>query len=71
MTPEDKTRENRIRRAVSRRMLFLQKSRRRDERAPDFDRYMIVDPRTKSVVAGNNPVPYSMTLQDVENWLKG
>jgi hypothetical protein len=67
---EEKAMENRARRALERRGLQLQKSRRRDPRAIDFGGYMIVDPATNSVVAGASHAPYQMTLDDVEAWLK-
>ncbi len=67
---EEKVLENRVRRALDRRGLVLHKSRRRDPRAIDFGGYMIVDAATNSVVAGASPVAFSLTLADVEAWLK-
>ena len=62
--------ENRIRRALERRGLKLQRSRRRDPKARDFGGCQIVDPVTKVVVAGDDPLPFSMSLDEVELWLK-
>ena len=62
--------ENRVRRALSRRGLILSKTRRRDPKARDFDGYMIIDADTNSVVAGGTPFAFSMSLFDVEEWLK-
>jgi hypothetical protein len=39
---DDKVRENRLRRAAVRQGLLLVKSKRRDSRALDFDRYTLV-----------------------------
>lgn len=65
-----KVRENRLRRVAARRMMRLQKSRRRDPRAFDFGTYRLIDTRTESVVI---PDPASeshgATLDDVEAWL--
>ena len=62
-------RENRLRRAASRQGLNLTKSRRRDPRAYDYDRYMLVDAWTGKVVAGGDPHPYTLSLDEVEEWL--
>ena len=67
---EEKIMENRLRRALDRRGLQLQKSRRRDPRAIDFGGYMIVDPATNTAVAGSAPIAFAMSLADVEAWLK-
>ena len=48
----EKVRENRLRRMAERQGLQLVKSRRRDPRALDYGDYMLVDPSTNSVVAG-------------------
>jgi hypothetical protein len=66
----DKIRENRLRRAIERQGYRLTKSRRRDPRAYDFGRYMIIEPNRKFVVAGANPNAFSMTLDDVERWVE-
>ena len=67
---EDKIVENRCRRALSRRGFTLQKSRRRDPRAVDYGGYMIVDAATNTVVAGAGSNAFSMSLDEVEAWLK-
>ncbi len=67
---EDKIVENRCRRALDRRGLTLQKSRRRDPKAIDYGGYMIVDAATNTAVAGASPIAFSMSLDDVEAWLK-
>lgn len=65
----EKVRENRIRRTLERRGLLLVKSRRRDPKAWDFGLYRIDDLRTNVVVAGGEPGPYSMSIDEVEAWL--
>ena len=68
---DEKVRENRLRRMAQRQGLALQKSRRRDVRAIDYDRWMIVDPFTNTVVAGELNSFRAMTLDQVEAWLTG
>ena len=70
MTAE-KVRENRLRRAAQRQGYKLVKSRRRDPRAIDYDGWMLVDPSTGAVVAGGDPHPYALALEDVERFLRG
>jgi hypothetical protein len=67
---QSKVRENRLRRMADRQGLQLVKSRRRDPRAIDYGGYMLVDPRTNSVVAGAEGVgrPH-WSLDDVERYL--
>lgn len=65
----DKVRQNRLRRMAERQGLALAKSRRRDPNALDFGGFMLVDGKTNAVVAGGDPVPYSLTLDEVEAWL--
>jgi hypothetical protein len=66
----DKVRENRMRRAAGRQGLKLVKSRRRDPRAADYDRWLLADLRTGKPVTGANRFGWpSMTLEDVEAWL--
>jgi hypothetical protein len=67
-TPE-KVRENRLRRMAERQGLRLTRSRRRDPRAIDYGGYMIVDAETNVVMAGGTPVPFFLSLDDVEAWL--
>jgi hypothetical protein len=70
-SPAEKVRENRLRRAAERQGLALMKSRRRDPRAYDFGTYMLVDPRTNTVVAHGGQSGYGMSLEDVEDQLLG
>jgi len=62
----EKTRENRLRRMAQRQGLTLQKSRRRDPRAIDYGRWLIVDPNRNAIVGGE---PGRWTLDDVERFL--
>jgi hypothetical protein len=48
----ERVRENRLRRVADRQGLRLVKSRRRDPRAVDYGRYMLVDLATGAVVVG-------------------
>lgn len=65
----DKVRENRLRRMAERQGLELRKSRARDPRALGFGGFMLVDTRANAVVAGADGFEYSMTADDVEQWL--
>jgi hypothetical protein len=68
----DKVRENRLRRMADRQGLEIHKSRRRDPRAIDYDRWLILDTRTNAVVAGTEGTPrHGMTLDAVEAYLTG
>lgn len=72
-TTAEKTRETRLRRMAERQGLRLVKSRRRDPRAIDYGRYMILDVWTTGVVAGSDGdigLP-QWTLDDVEEFLTG
>lgn len=62
---DSKVTENRLRRAAERQGLQLQKSRRRDPRAVDFGTYGLVDPATKTLVAGDSNTGYGLTLAEV------
>jgi hypothetical protein len=64
-----KIRENRLRKTVTRRGYRLVKSRRRDPDSIDYGCFMITDPWTNSVVAGELNTPYALTLDQVEEWL--
>lgn len=66
ITPEEKVRENRLRRKAERRGLKLVKSRRRDPGALDFNQWWVVDLRRDVVVFGGD---YGETIDDVENYL--
>jgi hypothetical protein len=65
MEPEEKVRENVLRRKLDRMGFKLVKNRRRDTRAWDFGGYMILDAWTNSVVAGGS-VGYDLSIEDVE-----
>jgi hypothetical protein len=69
MDNASKVRENRLRRMAQRQGFALVKSRTRDWRAIDYDRWMIVDRFTNVVVAGAEPGYPSMTVDAVEAWL--
>ena len=69
-SPNPKTREIRLRRMAERQGLALHKSRRRDPRALDYDRWTIVDTDTGTVVAGTTHTGRpSFSLDDVEHFL--
>ena len=68
----DKVRENRLRRMAERQGLEIQKSRRRDRRAIDYDRWLILDPHTNTIVAGaEGTFRHGMTIDAVEAYLMG
>jgi hypothetical protein len=64
-----KVEENRIRRMAERQRLRLEKSRRRDPRAPDFGGFMLIDASTNAVVFGATPFAYSASLDEIEGFL--
>ena len=66
---DDKVRINRLRRAADRQRLRLTRSRRRDPRAVDFDGWMIIDLDTNGILAGGHPYAYSLSIDDVEDFL--
>jgi len=49
--------------------LALRKSRTRNETAPSFGNYRLLDPSRNRVVVGAHPFDYSFTLDEVEQWL--
>jgi len=61
--------ENRVRRAAQRQGLKLKKSRRRDRRAHDFPRYMIVAANNGAPVIGHKPNAFSASLEDIQLYL--
>jgi hypothetical protein len=62
-------REARIRRMIDRQGYLLEKSRRRDPRAVGYGLFRIVDPTTKTVVAGEGQrAEYTMSLDEAEAW---
>lgn len=62
-------RENRLRRAAERQGLRLVKSRRRDPRAFDYGKYMLVDVQTSGVVYGLVAGHIGADLDDIEAYL--
>lgn len=57
---------------ADRQAVRIEKSRRRDPSAYDFDRWWIVDPYNNSIVAGvGHNGRQSLTLDEVEAWLTG
>jgi hypothetical protein len=71
MTTAEKTRETRLRRMAERQGLALHKSPRRDHRAIDFEMWRIDDRATNTVVAGGEFNGFSLTIDEVEWYLKG
>jgi hypothetical protein len=70
MDTAERVRENRLRRMADRQGLRLEKSRRRDPRAVDYGKYMIVDQATGAVVVGTGPIGRpTWDLDQVEAWL--
>lgn len=65
----DKVQENRVRRMADRQGLLLRKQRRRDPRALDYGRYMLVDADGNYVVAGVEGGRAAWTLNDCEQYL--
>jgi hypothetical protein len=63
---DEKIRENRLRRMANRQGLRLEKSRRRDPRAPDWGTYRLVDPGTGSVVRYGGSSDYGLNLDEIE-----
>lgn len=50
--------------------LRLEKSRRKDPRAIDYESYMLVDAERDAAVLGAEPHAYSATIEDVAVWLE-
>jgi len=63
----DKVRENRARRVLHRRGLFLNKSRRKDPGAIGFGKYWIIDIEKNITVGGGKR---GMSFDEVEEWIK-
>ena len=70
-TETDAVQERRVRRAAERQGLRIQKCRRRDPRALGFGTYMITDPRSSTIVAGDIDTGYGLTLDEIERELGG
>jgi hypothetical protein len=70
MDTAERVRENRLRRMADRQGLRLEKSRRRDPRAVDYGKYIVVDQATGAVVVGTGPIGRpTWDLDQVEAWL--
>ncbi|MGO9960586.1 MAG: hypothetical protein ACLP50_32195 [Solirubrobacteraceae bacterium] len=65
---EEQLREQRVRRLARRQGFALVKSRRRNEGAPDYGMFWIVDPFRNAIVYGGSN---GTSLDDVEGWLEG
>lgn len=68
MTNTNQARELRLRRAAKRQHLSITKSRVRDPRAVDYQRWKVVDIHTNKIVAGDR---FGLTLDEVETYLMG
>lgn len=66
---ELKIKENRLRRMADRQGLALIKSKRRDPRSLDWQRFMIVDKFSNRIVAGELNSPQSLSIDEVEQFL--
>ena len=69
-----KIEEARLRRSARRQGLILSKTRRRDPRAFDHDRYVLLAEDTRYPVHAGSSVGrsiYSLTLEDVQEYLEG
>jgi len=71
MDQDEKVRENRLRRMAERQGYTLHKSRRRDPRALDFDRWMIVGENGRVVAGADSAGRPTMSLDQVEAHLTG
>lgn len=71
MDAEHKVREARLRRMAKRQGLHLQKSRRRDPLALDYNGYQLIDPRSNAVVFGELAGHgFGASLDDIEVYLE-
>ncbi len=67
-----KSLEIRMRRTLDRRGYRLTKSRRRDDRAPDYGLYAIIDTQSNGTVHASAPWGiHTLTLDDVVEWVEG
>jgi len=69
MEQDEKVRENRLRRMATRQGLKLAKARFRDPRAIGLGGYGIINAYYNMWVVGAHPYAYSMSLDEVEEWL--
>lgn len=70
MDLEEKVRENRLRRKCERMGYLLVKSRAKDSDSYSFGGYMILDAWTNDILAGSDPYEYSMSIDDLERFIK-
>jgi G:T-mismatch repair DNA endonuclease (very short patch repair protein) len=66
----DEAREKRLRKKVQKLGYALKKKRSRTPGHPGYGKFMIVDETINGAVAGHEPFPYSMDLDQVESWLE-
>lgn len=71
METKEKIHENKLRRMAKRQGYRLMKSRRRDPNAYDYGGYMLVDERTNGIMYGSYPLPFSASIEEVEDFLTG
>jgi len=69
VNPDEKVRENRLRRKLDRMGFQLTKSKRKDPDAVDFGKYVIFVPGTTWAEFGNKK-RFDLSLDDVEAWIK-
>ena len=68
---EFKVFENRLRRMAKRQGLRLEKTRRRDPRALDYGKYMLVNVETNAVVFGADSSHADATISQIAAYLEG
>jgi hypothetical protein len=71
MDMKEKTRENRVRRAVERRGLRLVKSRRRDPMAIGYGKYRVETGDGVEATGFDSAMGWGLTLDEVEDRLAG
>jgi hypothetical protein len=65
-----KRKEDSLRRSLKQMGYLMSKSRTRNPQAPGFSGYMILDLGTNCVVMGASPFSFSLTLDDVESFIR-
>ena len=70
MSEDERVRENRLRRMARRRGYLLQKSKRRDPLAIDFNGFMLMDAFSNAVVLGARKHAFDASIDDVEAFLE-
>jgi hypothetical protein len=70
MDQTEKVKENRIRRKLDRMGYRLVKSRAKDPDSYSFGGYMVLSLWTDEILAGSEPYEYSMSISDVEKFIK-